>query len=138
MQKAQQRHDKSACRACQLTAFRILLLLSACRKVRFAKKSTWTHDEIIGMKREALLDCFDTMKACYGQAWAKTSVDLAIQVSCKTDRMPCTHATIGADGRLYACARFPVNQATAAGLKTRKGCDQAMSNATVALILLCL
>lgn len=32
------------------------------------------------MKREALLDCFDTMKACYGKAWARTSVDLAIEV----------------------------------------------------------
>ena len=31
------------------------------------------------MKREALLDCFDTMKACYGRAWARTSVDLAIE-----------------------------------------------------------
>ena len=33
------------------------------------------------MKREALLDCFDTMKACYGRAWARTSVDLAIEVN---------------------------------------------------------
>ena len=32
------------------------------------------------MKREALLDCFDTMKACYGHAWARTSVDLAVEV----------------------------------------------------------
>lgn len=32
------------------------------------------------MKREALLDCYDTLKSCYGKLWARTSVDLAIEV----------------------------------------------------------
>ena len=32
------------------------------------------------MKREALLDCYSTLKACYGKPWARTSVDLAIEV----------------------------------------------------------
>lgn len=49
------------------------------RKIKLAKPSTWSKEEITGMKREALLDCFDTMKACYGHAWARTSVDLAIE-----------------------------------------------------------
>lgn len=53
----------------------------ACRKIKPVKPSTWSAKEILGMKREALLDCFDTMKACYGRAWARTSVDLAIEVS---------------------------------------------------------
>jgi len=57
------------------------VLLPAARKIKLAKPSTWSKEEIIGMKREALLDCFDTMKACYGHAWARTSVDLAIEVT---------------------------------------------------------
>ena len=32
------------------------------------------------LKREALLDCLDTARACYNNAWARTSVDLAIEV----------------------------------------------------------
>ncbi len=32
------------------------------------------------LKREALLDCLDTARACYHNAWARTSVDLAIEV----------------------------------------------------------
>lgn len=52
----------------------------ACRKIKPVKPSTWSAKEILGMKREALLDCFATMKACYGRAWARTSVDLAIEV----------------------------------------------------------
>ena len=31
------------------------------------------------MKREALLDCLDTARSRYDQAWARTSVDIAIQ-----------------------------------------------------------
>ncbi|KAK9838128.1 hypothetical protein WJX81_002944 [Elliptochloris bilobata] len=31
------------------------------------------------LKREALLDCLDTARGCYGHAWARTSVDLAIE-----------------------------------------------------------
>ena len=49
--------------------------------MKYARKGTWSHDEIVGMKREALLDCFDTMRACYGHAWARTLVDLAIEVT---------------------------------------------------------
>lgn len=49
------------------------------RKIKLMKPSTWSSKEILGMKREALLDCFDTMKACYGRPWARTSVDLAIK-----------------------------------------------------------
>ncbi|KAL3134781.1 hypothetical protein ABBQ32_007767 [Trebouxia sp. C0010 RCD-2024] len=49
------------------------------RKIKLMKPSTWSSKEILGMKREALLDCFDTMKACYGRPWARTSVDLAIE-----------------------------------------------------------
>lgn len=49
------------------------------RKIKLAKPTTWSKEEITGMKREALLDCFDTMKACYGHAWAWTSVDLAVE-----------------------------------------------------------
>ena len=52
----------------------------ACRKIKLVKPSTWSSKEILGMKREALLDCFGTMKACYGKPWARTSVDLAIEV----------------------------------------------------------
>ena len=54
--------------------------ICACRKIKPVKPSTWSAKEILGMKREALLDCFDTMKACYGRPWARTSVDLAIEV----------------------------------------------------------
>ena len=32
------------------------------------------------LKREALLDCLDTARGCYRHAWARTSVDLAIEV----------------------------------------------------------
>ena len=32
------------------------------------------------LKREALLDCLDTARGCYAHAWARTSVDLAIEV----------------------------------------------------------
>lgn len=59
----------------------------ACRKIKPVKPSTWSAKEILGMKREALLDCFDTMKACYGRAWARTSVDLAIEV-CSCSSVP--------------------------------------------------
>ena len=31
------------------------------------------------MKREALLDCLASAQARYDQAWARTSVDLAVQ-----------------------------------------------------------
>jgi len=33
------------------------------------------------LKRAALLDCLDTARGCYRHAWARTSVDLAIEVS---------------------------------------------------------
>jgi len=56
------------------------VFLPVARKIKLAKPSTWSKEEITGMKREALLDCFDTMKACYGHAWARTSVDLATEV----------------------------------------------------------
>ena len=55
-----------------------------CRKVKPAKPSTWAPKEILGMKREALLDCYTTLQACYGQPWARTSVDLAIEVRIDT------------------------------------------------------
>lgn len=32
------------------------------------------------LKREALLDCLDTARGGYAHAWARTSVDLAIEV----------------------------------------------------------
>ena len=32
------------------------------------------------LKRDALLDCLDTARGCYAHAWARTSVDLAIEV----------------------------------------------------------
>lgn len=57
-------------------------LLFGIRKIKLAKPTTWSKEEITGMKREALLDCFDTMQACYGHAWARTSVDLAVEVGC--------------------------------------------------------
>ncbi len=34
----------------------------------------------MAMKRDALLDCLDTARDCYRHAWARTSVDIAIQV----------------------------------------------------------
>ena len=39
----------------------------------------WSSREAGAMKREALLDCLETARARYDQAWARTSVDLAIQ-----------------------------------------------------------
>ena len=36
------------------------------------------------MKREAVLDCFAAARAAYKHAWARTSVDLAIEVSLQT------------------------------------------------------
>ena len=40
----------------------------------------WTASQCLAMKRQALLDCIQAAKERYPQAWARTSVDLAIQV----------------------------------------------------------
>lgn len=40
------------------------------------------------MKRDALLDCLDTARDCYRHAWARTSVDIAIQVRLNLDLIP--------------------------------------------------
>ena len=41
----------------------------------------WSSRESAAMKRDALLDCLDTAQECYRHAWARTSVDIAIQAS---------------------------------------------------------
>ena len=40
------------------------------------------------MKRDALLDCLDTARDCYCHAWARTSVDIAIQVHLELANVP--------------------------------------------------
>ena len=40
----------------------------------------WSPAQCLAMKRQALLDCIHAAKERYPQAWARTSVDLAIQV----------------------------------------------------------
>lgn len=47
---------------------------------RTAKAETWSSREAGGMKREAVLACLETARLCYQHAWARTSVDIAIQV----------------------------------------------------------
>ena len=46
------------------------------------------------MKRDALLDCLDTARECYRHAWARTSVDIAIQAgalqACQSLSIVCT------------------------------------------------
>ena len=46
------------------------------------------------MKRDALLDCLDTARDCYRHAWARTSVDIAIQAraspACHSSFTVCT------------------------------------------------
>jgi hypothetical protein len=49
---------------------------------RRERGAVWSSREALGMKREALLDCFDTARGRYHQAWARTSVDIAIQACC--------------------------------------------------------
>ena len=45
------------------------------------KSTCWSSKEMLGMKREALLDCYRSMqKEIYGNLWARTSVDLAVEV----------------------------------------------------------
>ena len=45
------------------------------------RSTCWSSREILGMKREALLDCYRSMqKDMYGTLWARTSVDLAVEV----------------------------------------------------------
>lgn len=34
------------------------------------------------MRRAALLDCFDSMQAACGKAWAQLSTEIAIEVRC--------------------------------------------------------
>ncbi|CAK0783416.1 hypothetical protein CVIRNUC_006615 [Coccomyxa viridis] len=43
------------------------------------KDRAWSSRESAAMKRDALLDCLDTARECYRHAWARTSVDIAIQ-----------------------------------------------------------
>ena len=40
----------------------------------------WSSRESTAMKRDALLDCLDTARDCYRHAWARTSVDIAVEV----------------------------------------------------------
>jgi hypothetical protein len=47
---------------------------------RGQKGDTWSSKEAGAMKREALLACLETARDCYHNAWARTSVDLAIEV----------------------------------------------------------
>ena len=49
-----------------------------CRKQE-DKDRAWSSRESAAMKRDALLDCLDTARDCYRHAWARTSVDIAIQ-----------------------------------------------------------
>ena len=54
---------------------------ASCRKPDRPKSTCWSSREILGMKREALLDCYRSMqKEIYGNLWARTSVDLAVKV----------------------------------------------------------
>ena len=50
------------------------------------------------MKRDALLDCLDTARECYRNAWARTSVDIAIQVRL----VPDTCVTLSAGSVLFS------------------------------------
>ncbi|CAL5220662.1 g2708 [Coccomyxa viridis] len=43
------------------------------------RDKAWSSRESMAMKRDALLDCLDTARDCYRHAWARTSVDIAIQ-----------------------------------------------------------
>ena len=56
----------------------------AVRKVPRRKEQdrdrAWSSRESTALKRDALLDCLDTARDCYRHAWARTSVDIAIQV----------------------------------------------------------
>lgn len=54
---------------------------------RRERVGVWSSREALVMKREALLDCLATAQGRYDQAWARTSVDLAIQVPGHT-RLP--------------------------------------------------
>ena len=47
---------------------------------RRERVGVWSAREAGAMKREALLDCMATAQSRYDQTWARTSVDLAIQV----------------------------------------------------------
>lgn len=49
---------------------------------RKERSQTWSEAESAAMKRQALLDCIAAAKEQYHHAWACTSVDLAIEVSC--------------------------------------------------------
>lgn len=81
----------------------LMQILFAIRKIKLAKPTTWSKEEITGMKREALLDCFDTMQACYGHAWARTSVDLAVEVGCLLHPVAVPKASLLKCQRVCAC-----------------------------------
>ena len=44
-------------------------------------EGVWTTAEALCMKREALLDCLETIKGRHHVAWARTSADIAIEVT---------------------------------------------------------
>mmetsp|Transcript_20304 Transcript_20304/g.61186 ORF Transcript_20304/g.61186 Transcript_20304/m.61186 type:complete len:146 (-) Transcript_20304:180-617(-) len=41
--------------------------------------ATWTYEECLNVRRWALLDCFDGMKAACSHAWAHLSTEIAIE-----------------------------------------------------------
>ena len=49
-------------------------------QARGACRSMWSHRQATCMKREALLECLEAARAVYGRPWARTSVDIAIEV----------------------------------------------------------
>eukprot|EP00884_Botryococcus_braunii_P013754 jgi/Botrbrau1/2237/Bobra.101_2s0065.1 len=53
------------------------------------KVDTWSSREAGAMKREALLCCLETARQCYEHAWARTSVDIAIEEAYKARERFC-------------------------------------------------
>ena len=47
---------------------------------RLKAEGVWTTAEALCMKREALLDCLETMQERHRLPWARTSIDIAIEV----------------------------------------------------------
>ena len=48
---------------------------------RLKAEGVWTTAEALCMKREALLDCLETMQERHKVPWARTSIDIAIEVA---------------------------------------------------------
>ncbi len=72
-------------------------------------EGVWTTAEALCAKREALLDCLQTLRERHRVPWARTGVEIAIEVEPRVHHAPQLHATSSQHfafqlrGSLYCC-----------------------------------